>query len=94
MASASGSSSTALSFPAMARVRTSAWSMVRLAVSSCLFTFPRTSPNLPNSLLTAPRISHTSQDRCSMARVWKPMRRLLRMAARVVGPASMIRNRC
>ena len=72
----------------MARVRTPVSSMVLEAVSSCLLTLDNTSPNLPNSVLTAASICHTSLERCSMARVRKPMRKLLKVADRVVGPAT------
>ena len=54
--------------------------------SSCVFA--STSPNLPNSVLTAPSTSHTSALRFSSASVRKPICRLVSVASSVVGPAS------
>ena len=53
------------------------------------------SPNLPNSVLTAPSTRHTSVERFSIASVRKPSCRLFSIAARFIGPASITRNsRC
>ena len=61
---------------AIARVRVSAWSIVLLASSSFLRVLASTSPNLPNSVLTAPSTSQTSAERLSSASVRKPICRL------------------
>ena len=47
------------------------------------------SPNLPNSVLTALSSIQTSEERFSIARVRKPICRLLRIADKVVGPATV-----
>jgi hypothetical protein len=83
------------SLRSICRVRTPADSMLRLACSSFRRVASRTSPNLPNSVLMAPRTAQTSDDRRSMANVRKPICRLLSSAASVVGPAMQIRrSRC
>ena len=79
----------------MARVRTSASSIVLLASCSFLRVFARAAPNLPNSVLTAPSISQTSDERFSSASVRKPICRLVSVASSVVGPVSMtLWSRC
>ena len=69
--------------------------MLLLASSSFFLVRASTSPNLPNSVLTAPSTSHTSALRFSSASVRKPICRLLSVASSVVGPASVTRySRC
>ncbi len=51
-------------------------------------------PYLLNSALAAPSTFHTSLERFSIATVRKPICRLLRMAARVVGPVTITRWVC
>ena len=87
-ACSSGRHSTTRSLRSIARVLTLAASMVLAAPFSCFLTLSSTSPNFPNSVFTAERTFQTSADCCSIARVWNPMRRLLRNAARVVGPTA------
>jgi hypothetical protein len=72
-------------------VRTSAASIERVTVSSCDLVFASTSPNLPNSVFTAPSTCHTSLERFSMASVRKPICKLLSKAVNVVGPAIVTR---
>ena len=86
----SGSDSTVRNCRAIARVRTTAWSMLLLASSSFFLVLASTSPNLPNSVFTAPSTSQTSALRCSSASVRKPICRLVKVASSVVGPASVI----
>lgn len=64
----SGSSCTSRSLRSMARVRTPALSISLLADSSFCLVFSSTSPNLPNSVRTAPRRSQISLVRFSTAR--------------------------
>jgi hypothetical protein len=66
--------------------------MVLLAVASWRRTRSSTSPNFPNSLFTAPSTRQTSLERRSIAMVRNPIRRLLRIAASVVGPATTTRH--
>ena len=49
---------------------------------------------LPNSVLTARSTCQTSDERCSMARVRKPICRLFSRAARLLGPATLTRRPC
>ena len=78
----------------MARVRVSVLPMVVEAVFSCLFTCANTPLNLPNSVLTAANTCQISPECLCMAKVWNPMRRLFRRAAKVVGPAMVTRQVC
>ncbi|EWS57222.1 hypothetical protein Y695_04893 [Hydrogenophaga sp. T4] len=79
----------------MARLRVSALSSVLSTVWVWLFTLASTSPNLPNSVLTAPSTCQTSLLRFSSASVRKPICSELSMAISVVGPASVTRySRC
>lgn len=93
-ASVCGRALTVLNLRLITRVRAEVLSRVFVTVVNWLLTLSIISPNFPNSVLTAPRILHTSLDRFSIARVWNPMRRLLRTAARVVGPAATILYFC
>ena len=69
--------------------------MLLLASSSFFLVWASASPNLLNSVLTAPSTAHTSAERCSMARVRKPICKLLSIAASVVGPVRLTRqSRC
>mmetsp|Transcript_61148 Transcript_61148/g.144400 ORF Transcript_61148/g.144400 Transcript_61148/m.144400 type:complete len:204 (+) Transcript_61148:1320-1931(+) len=91
----SGRASTPLSLRVIARVRTSAASSVLPASSSFFLALANTSPNLPNSVLTAPSTSQTSAERFSSAKVRKPICRLVSVASSVVGPHSMtLCSRC
>jgi len=86
----SGSSCTLLSLPSIWRVFFEASSIDLLASWSFFWVLSSRSPNLPNWVFTAPRSFQTSLDLCSMARVRKPICKLFRMAASVVGPTGMI----
>ena len=58
----------------------------------CIFfcAFSNKPPNTSNSFFTVPNTCHTSLLRFCKARVLKPICRLLSMAIRVVGPATVI----
>ncbi len=75
----------------MARERVPAFSISLLARSSFCFVRSSTSPNLPNSVFTAPRSSHISLVRFSTARLRNPICRLERKADTVVGPVMTTR---
>lgn len=84
--SCSGRASTSFSLRSIWRDLTSAFSMV-FTVWLILFLTPdRDSPNLPNSVLTAPNVRQTSLDFFSTFRVRKPICRALKKATMVVGP--------
>jgi DNA recombination protein RmuC len=75
--------------------RTLAASIVLLASSSFFLVLASTSPNLANSVFTAPSTCQTSALRFSSARVRKPICRLVSVASSVVGPASItLCSRC
>ena len=82
------SCSTPLSARVIARVRTCAASIFFAARSKLSRVLLKTSPNLPNSVLTAPKTCYTSLARFSSARVLKPLCKLLQIAINVVGPAT------
>src|SRR6185369_1679909 len=87
VASLSGNASTPRSLRSIERDRISAAPSVLPTISSCFFVLARMSPNVPNSVFTAASNRHTSPERRSMASVRKPICRLFRIAANVVGPA-------
>src|SRR5450830_1795104 len=94
-ASGSGKASTFLRARFMTLLRVWARSSVLSTVWVCSLTLLSTSPNLLNSVLTAPSTCQTSLERFSSASVRKPICSELSMAISVVGPASVMRcSRC
>src|SRR5437667_8154172 len=79
-----GNSSTSRNFLVITRERTSTSSILRDAWSIFSLTADNASPNLLNSVFTAARRFHTSLERFWIARVRKPICKLLSKAASVV----------
>ncbi len=70
-------------------------SKVRPTLSSFSLVLARISPNLPNSVLTAPSTCHTSLERCSMAMRAEAELEAVENAARFIGPVTSTRDsRC
>jgi hypothetical protein len=73
-------------------VRTSTASKDLVAASNFFFVASITSPNLLNSVLSYPKAFQISDERFSIARVLNPICKLLSIAEKVEGPATVTRK--